>query len=259
MDRARRIVVSGMLLGALVGLPACGSGGTSDPGELVGVEWVLSESSVSSTDLGAAGITATFDGQRIGGFSGVNQYGGPYTARDDGSFEVGEISSTMMAGPEPLMRAETAYVTLLQECDSYEVRDGKLTLSTGGNATLVYEPAKPAELAGTSWLVTGYNNGKQAVTSPSAGSTLTVDFGSDGTVSGNAGVNTFTGPYEVDGKAVQIGPLATTRMMGPEDLMTQETAFLTALENSSTWEISQGRLTMRDSQGATQITANPRP
>ena len=35
--------------------------------------------------------------------------------------------------------------------------------------------------------------------------------------------------------------------------MTQEAAYLAALQNSTTWEISSGKLTMRDASGAMQV------
>ena len=42
-----------------------------------------------------------------------------------------------MAGPEPAMRAETAYLTLLGQAKSYKVTDGKLTLYDSGGNKLV--------------------------------------------------------------------------------------------------------------------------
>ncbi len=190
----------------------------------------------------------------MSGFSGVNQYSGPYTADpSSGSFKAGPLAGTLMAGPEPLMAAESAYLKLLEGCDSYKVEGGKLTLSTGGNESLSYEAAEKAELPGSKWVVTGYNNGKQAVTGPAVDSTLTVAFGTDGKVGGNGGVNTFSGDFESGPSSVKIGPLASTKMAGPPELMTQEAAYLTALQNATTWEIQSGKLTMRDASGATQI------
>ena len=92
-----------------------------------------------------------------------------------------------------------------------------------------------------------------------AAATLTIDFGSDGTVAGNAGVNTHSGPFKATDNTVGIGPLATTRMAGPEDLMNQEAAFLEALQNSTTWTIARGLLEMRNADGAMQVTATAKP
>jgi heat shock protein HslJ len=256
MDKRGSIVVCGFLLVTALVLSACSSGSSEDPSALTGAEWVVTSSSVIAVDLGAVGITASFDGTKIAGFSGVNQYSGTYTAGKEGSFKVGAVASTQMAGPPALMTAEQTYLELLAKCDSYRVKDDKLFLSTAGKATLNYEKAKPVQLPGTKWLVTGYNNGKQAVTSVEANSTLTLDFGTDGTASGNSGVNTFTGPYKNTETTVSIGPLASTQMAGPENLMTQETAYLAALQNSTTWSVVRGMLEMRDAQGALQVSAS---
>jgi len=241
-------------------LMVAGCGGTSptaDPKALEGVEWTLTDSSMSSLDLSAAGITANFDGAKVGGFSGVNQYGGPYTADDDGSLEIGELASTMMAGPEPAMKAEQAYLQLVAGCDGYLVEGDTLTLLTGESETLVYGKAEAVALPGTSWNVTGYNNGKGAVTTLVEGSMLTLEFGEDGTASGDAGVNTYNGPYTADRSAITIGPLALTKMAGDPALMEQEQAFIKALESSTQWKVIRGTLELREADGAAAVFADP--
>ena len=65
---------------------------------LAGTSWRLTGWSVSSQDPNDFTITAEFKDGRIGGKSAVNQYGGPYTAGDDGSISFGDLVSTMMAG-----------------------------------------------------------------------------------------------------------------------------------------------------------------
>ena len=52
---------------------------------------------------------------------------------------MGDLASTMMAGPEPDMRAETIYLQLLAEAKQYAVEGETLTLSdANGNETLIY-------------------------------------------------------------------------------------------------------------------------
>jgi heat shock protein HslJ len=258
MNRRGAITTCGFLLAAVLVLSACGSGGGSeDPNALAGVEWSLTASSISSADLGAAGITASFDGTKVAGFSGINQYNGGYTAGKDGSFKVGAVASTQMAGPDALMKSEQAYLKALQQCDKFGIKDGKLILSIGSQETLTYEKAKAVALPGSKWVVTAYNNGKQAVTSLEADSTLSLDFGTDGTASGTSGVNTFSGSFTSTDKTLHIGPLASTQMAGPENLMTQETAYLQALQNSTKWSVVRGMLELRDAQDALQVSANP--
>jgi heat shock protein HslJ len=255
-------VVLGAVLVAVLSLAGCGGGASggaddTDPAALEGVKWMLVGSSARETDLRLAGITATFDGKLVAGFSGINQYGGPYTAGDDGSLEIGEIASTLMAGPEPLMRTEGAYLELLQVCDGFRVEGETLTLLTGDAESLVFEKAQKVSLPGSSWNVTSYNNGKGGVTTLVAGSDLTFEFGEEGTVSGTGGVNRYNGPYTVDGSDISIGPLALTEMAGDPELMEQEQAFVKALETSAQWKVTKGELELRDADGSAMVFADP--
>ncbi len=105
-----------------------------------GTEWDLVAASVSSSDLGAAGITISFADGQIGGNGGVNSYGGAYTAGRSGTLEIGEIASTLMAGPQELMDAEAAYFSLLREVRGYTVDGETLTLTgEGGDELLSFE------------------------------------------------------------------------------------------------------------------------
>jgi heat shock protein HslJ len=120
---------------------------------LNGTHWRLAGWSVSSLDPAQFTITADFADGHIGGTSAVNSYGGPYAAGSDGSFSVGELAQTQMAGPEPAMRAESAYMTLLGDAASYTIGDGTLVLyDANGNQSLIFttapEPKAPGSAAG---------------------------------------------------------------------------------------------------------------
>jgi len=251
-----KLSVALLACGMVLSVTACG-GGTQDPAALEANDWQLSETSGSPNkgDLMVAGITLTFDGETAAGFSGVNSYTGPYTAKADGSMSMGPFASTLMAGPEPLMTAETAYLAALGEVKSFSITDDRLTLETPEGTTLSFVPVEPAELSGTSWTVTGYNNGKQAVVSPIVDSELTIEFGADGTIAGNAGVNRYNGSYEYTADTITIGELATTKMAGSDELMEQETAYLAALRASTKWQVVNGVLELRDGEGAMQVNA----
>jgi len=155
-DRAagRRTALTALLLVLAMSLDAvalvltgCGSGGgdSGSASSLEGTSWRLTGWSASSLDPGDFTITAQFADGKIGGKSAVNTYGGPYEAGEDGSFGVGDLATTMMAGPEPDMRAETIYLQLLAEAKSYAVEGDTLTLSdANGNESLIYAAATVA-------------------------------------------------------------------------------------------------------------------
>jgi heat shock protein HslJ len=107
---------------------------------LDGTRWRLTEWTLSSLDPREIDITAEFADGQIGGHGGVNTYGGPYELGSRHEFAVGPLTSTEMAGPEPAMRAEGAYLTLLGQARSYRVDAGRLTLfDAGGNESLIFE------------------------------------------------------------------------------------------------------------------------
>ena len=45
---------------------------------------------------------------------------------------------------------------------------------------------------------------------------VTLDFVDDGRLTGETGCNSFNGPYQSDGDAISIGPLAVTRAACPD-------------------------------------------
>ena len=112
-------------------------------GPLDGTRWRLTEWTLSSLDPVDFTITAEFADGKISGSSGVNTYRGPYRVGPSSAFSAGPLASTEMAGSEPAMRAEQAYLTLLGQVGSYKVADGRLTLyDAGGNESLLYEAEK---------------------------------------------------------------------------------------------------------------------
>ena len=106
--------------------------------------------------------------------------------------------------------------------------------------TLGAQPAGGAELAGTSWVLTG---GPFTAGDP-AGSGITLEF-ADTELSGNAGVNSYFGGYTstTDG-SLQIGVLGSTEMAGDPDAMALEQEYLTALQSVFGYTIADGTLTL---------------
>jgi heat shock protein HslJ len=133
---------------SLITLTGCSSGGGSSGSgslgrsSLDGTQWRLTEWTLSSLSPADFTITAKFAGGRVSGNSGVNSYSGPYNLGPGTAFSVGQLAVTQMAGPEPAMRAETAYLTLLAQAKSFKTADGRLTLyDQGGNESLIFEAA----------------------------------------------------------------------------------------------------------------------
>ena len=85
----------------------------------------------------------------------------------------------------------------------------------------------------------------------------TASFAEDGTVSGNAGCNTYNGPWTQsdDRTDISVGPLATTRMAcADQDANDQETSLLQALEASVSADVTTHAATFYNDDGWRTVT-----
>jgi heat shock protein HslJ len=247
----KRVVVTVGFVVVLVALGACGAGQGSG-GDLTGKVWALSQLNGQALVPGS-GITAEFAaGGAVAGSAGCNRYSGKYTVSGSQITFSGPMASTRMACEQAVMDQETAYLKALGDAKTYAVSGDQLTLSGADKTALAVYKVQSQDLAGTSWEAIGYNNGKQAVTSVLAGTTLTVNFGKDGNLEGNSGCNDFGGPYKVNGNQITIGPLNATMKAcsDPEGVMDQEAAFLAALQSAATYSIEGDVLELRAQDGA---------
>lgn len=106
-------------------------------------------------------------------------------------------------------------------------------------------PAGTDQLAGTSWTLTQLN-GRSVLTDTVA----TLNFSTEGRVSGTDGCNSFNGAYTADGSTLQIQqPLATTLMACPDPIMNQATAYQAALAATTSYQVAGKELTLLDAGG----------
>ena len=91
---------------------------------------------------------------------------------------------------------------------------------------------EPASLDGTQWVLETIAG--DPVLSESA---ITAEFAA-GQIAGSAGVNRYFAPFATTDTGLEIGPAGSTMMMGPENLMAQEMAFLGALQTAVSYELS---------------------
>jgi copper homeostasis protein (lipoprotein) len=228
------------------------------PGGMEGSAWVLS--SLRGQPVGAAPpITLRVAEASVIGSDGCNRYRAP-VALDGNRFQVrteAMVSTNMACSPKVMTRA-SAFTTALGQARTARVEGKRLTLLGEDGAALATFEAQSPDLFGTTWEVTGVNNGKQAVASVLQGSSLTLSFARDGTVSGSAGCNRYSGKFTADGEKVTLQPLASTRKMCPQPpkLMEQETAFLRALQGAATARVEGDQLELRDAQGALLVSAS---
>jgi heat shock protein HslJ len=265
----RRLWLGALVLSALLVLGACGSSTDSGSGTattspattatgmtLVG-PWVLASYAGPDGPVPASpGATMAFaaDGT-FSGNTGCNVLNGTYTTSGS-SMTVTPGPMTMRACADPAIDAqEQALVTGLPTVTGFAIAGDQLTLSDSSGAPLFVFTAGPTGLEGTSWKVTGVNNGRGAVEGTSLTEALTLEFGG-GTVSGFNGCNTFSGSFTTTGTTITISTdLATTLIACEPDVDALAQQYTTALTASTTYEVSGSMLTLRDAEGAMQVTA----
>ena len=130
----RIFLIMALLLFAVLGLAACGTG--ADKSALEDTIWLL-ESYGAPGNLKAVledtEITVQFASAEgaVTGSAGCNSYGGSYEV-NQGKLTLPEpLISTMMACPEPIMTQELEYLSLLQTAESYKIEDGQLSITCG--------------------------------------------------------------------------------------------------------------------------------
>ena len=183
-------------------------------GEDVGMVLVPS---IVGTWEGDGGLSVTFNtDMTFSGHGPVNGFGGTYANTVERLVITPEYI-TEAIGSDEEMEAEAAFLNALTGAKDYTVEHGVLTLRDAvvpeiGNALLVLTVSDVGEFKNQ------YGD--------------TIVFHADGTISGQAPVNTFKGTYEVieNGKKIVLHDFSLTKMVGSEDDMRHEASFLEKLE-----------------------------
>jgi heat shock protein HslJ len=255
---ARRLAALG---GVMLLVAACSTASAAAPetldgagGELQATTWVLRSYAVDGVltivpdNLYA---NADFRAQRVTGFAGCSEYDALY--RTGGRLLLVSMTVTLrMACGEAENAFQGSYLALLDQARFYNVRADTLTIrAADGTVVLLFDAAPDNPLLG-SWVVDSYASAPGVVTAPLEGTELTAVFRL-AKVGGSAGCNTYDGPYTTNGTIAAIGPLATTRMACADDVMAQETAFLTALQGVGRLERRAQTIMLQDLSGGTLV------
>jgi heat shock protein HslJ len=114
-----------------------------NPQRLLIPRWFLESMALDGTEVPVPAdqqlvtIAFTPDG-KVDGNGGCNSFGSDYQLGENGGLKFGQIVSTMMAC-DNTMQLETAYYQALAKVESFQVSQGKLTLtSKDGKTVLVY-------------------------------------------------------------------------------------------------------------------------
>ena len=118
---------------------ACGSDeatGVTDASAVEATSWTLEEISGEAIPDGVE-VTLEYDGERISGNGGCNQYSGGATF-DDGTVTIDdELMSTMMACEDPAARSSVATSRRFRLAAGFVVENGTLRLTDGDDEPLL--------------------------------------------------------------------------------------------------------------------------
>ena len=102
---------------------------------------------------------------------------------------------------------------------------------------------EPVTLAYTQWTLVELDGEPVEIAAEELAPSLVLDL-EEARVTGSGGVNRLTGHFALTGDELRFGPLATTRMAGPESAMQREAAFLAALERVTSYALDGRTLTL---------------
>jgi heat shock protein HslJ len=232
------------------------------PADLAGTKWVLSSYVANDEDVDAAAVAALdfgADDSTVNGTTGCNNFGGTYT-QDGSKLTIALGPMTRVACADDATTAqEQAIVDGLPRVVSFTETGQLALLDDKGAAVLIYD-ANAAGLEGTSWNATGVNNGSGGVQSTALTATISAAFAPAGALSGFAGCNQYNAGYATSGSdGLTISNVVTTRKACADDAMTLESQYTAALAKVTTYSISGNTLTLRDADGAAQVTFTAAP
>jgi heat shock protein HslJ len=219
----------------------------SSPATLTDTAWtVTSINGAPMVPNAPPTMTFASDGQ-VGGSGGCNGYFAPYQT-DGERLTIGPLGSTLMLCEGPVGAEETAFFSGLGGASSWRITDtgnleiegAAMIVASRGVAASAAPPTQGAALGGTSW-----NLAEMGDTADFAHIAPTIAFGTEGTVSGFAGCNTFSGTFTTKGSTLTMGPLASTEIGCQRPASAVEAEYLAALSGVTNWEIdATGSLTL---------------
>jgi heat shock protein HslJ len=182
----------------------------------------------------------------MGGFTGCNYYGGPYTL-DGGTLELGEIEMTLIGCPPPVAAVESAFLAALERVAGWRIEDDELVLLDADEAEVLrFEAGTPVG----SWQATGFVRGED-FRNVIPGAEITATFTEEGELRGGAGCNTYRSTFTTEGISIAISPPASTKKFcaQPEGVMQQEAEYLQVLSSAARFRLDGSTLRLTRADG----------
>ncbi|MDO0934373.1 META domain-containing protein [Streptomyces sp. DG2A-72] len=197
-------------------------------------------------------------GGESGGTVGCNHFGADVEIEGD-TVKVSDLAMTLIGCEGAVGEFEEKFVSVFEGNlkAAMEERDGTkiltLTSGKGDRITLREGTAETAPaLKGTRWTVDTLLSGKSddsAAASLPAEAKAHLTLTKNNTVTGSLGCNTFNGKATVKDGTIEIGPLATTRMVCSEPVMKTERELTEILSGKVSYQQKHKSLTITADSG----------
>ncbi len=175
-------------------------------------------------------VTIFFGPEGVNGQAPINLYVGSYTVDGDKLTFGDDIITTMMAGTEEMMKAESEFFTALKNTAGWKIVDGNLVFNdAAGETLLTFVPT-----------VLGNWDGEDGTS---------ITFNDDGTFSGHAIINSFGGSFTEKGGKLTFEHTYVTEMAGSSEDMKAEDAFFEALNKVAGFTVRGDQLILTDADG----------
>jgi heat shock protein HslJ len=232
-------------------------------GHLENTDWALDRyadraGSTAKVIPGSNMISIHFEGGRITGFSGCNDFSGAFSVYKS-QLTINNVSATNMACPAKIMSQENAFLYYdLQNAAKFRLEGDKLTIFDNKNRTLAaFTRYTPPTVSGTVWRVTAYANANGNMVQLIAGTKISAEFSPDGAINGFAGCNQYTGkwnPSLAHGN-ISVGGLTAgkKKCASPAGVMQQERDYLRALRTAATYTMTSSEMTFETASGSTAV------
>lgn len=194
-------------------------------------------------------VQLSFLDGRLSASAGCNSSSGAVDVAG-GRLVVGALATTMIGCPPELQAQDEWLAGVLSGSPAWSLREGVLTID-GGGSVLVMEERQDQALVGVTWRLDTLISGEAASSVPEGVTASLLVEGDRASV--NLGCNRGMGQALVDGDALTIRQLATTKMACPEPAAGVEAAFSTLLAGPVTWVIDGERLTLTSADGASGL------
>lgn len=268
VKKMRKLPLLPVLAGLMILIPllvAAGCTNTSPvPSDLSlnGTGWTLTgyvSNGTSLHPLNGTTVTLVFgNAGQITGSAGCNHYFASYGIKGT-TVTIGQAGSTeMYCTAAGVMEQESTYLALLGRAASVTAGNDTLAFADATGMTILtfarIVPPAPEPLAGITWTLDAFSTA-DAVSSVTAGTTITAVFDGNGSVTGSAGCNHYFASYNVTGTSLSIGATGSTKMYctGP-GVMQQESAYLTSLGRAKAFSITGNRLSLADANGTALLS-----